>query len=220
MRRFILCAGLVMIACGCSQGDASSARPSTPASQPAEDVAAKLQLPPAKPVEPDLKFNSQEEEIAYWEQKIITESVRRFEKLDKAAVQKRFDDLSPTDKANIERIRTWLPHKRIKEMSNVDEDVTMIASNPDQFDTALAIKRLLEYGDESGSYHLLKNLGVTKPKAIVIFRMEFGQVTPDIQTIIWGVTQKVAKEGMGSLTGSERILLQNRRGLFPTLYPQ
>jgi hypothetical protein len=219
MRRFILCVGVVIIANGCSQNDSGSARSSAPASQPVEDTAAKLQLPPVKPLEPELKFNSPEEEIKYWEEKVISATVARHEKLDKAAIQKRFDDLPATEKANIERIRTWLPHKRIREMSNIEEDVTTLASHLEQFEVAVAVKRLLEYGDESGSYRLLKNLGVTKPQAIVLFRIEFGQVTPDIQTVIWGITQKATKEGMGSLSASELSLVQTRRGLFPTLYP-
>jgi len=219
MRRITLCFGLVIITSGCSQNDSGSARSSAPASQPVEDAAAKLQLPPVKAPEPELKFNSPEEEIKYWEEKLISETVRRFEKLDKAAIQKHFDELSPTEKANIERIRTWLPHKRIREMSNIEEDVTTLASHLEQFDVAVAIKRLLEYGDESGSYQLLKNLGVTKPQAIVLFRVEFGQITPEVQAVIWGITEKATKEGMGSLSGSERSLLQTRRALFPTVYP-
>ena len=66
-------------------------------------------------------------------------------------------------------------------MGNVDEDVTTLAKNADQFEPALAIKRMLEYADESGARRLLKNLGVTNPQAMVRFRLAYGQITPEMQ---------------------------------------
>jgi hypothetical protein len=221
MCRRIAWIGLAVMIGGCSRPEPSAARPDAAASNssPAADPAANVKLPDAVAGEQEKKFNSPEEETAYWQEKIGNEVKRRFEKLDKEKIEKFYEKLPAAEKANVDRIRSWLPHKRIMEMSNVDEVVMTITSNPEQFDVDLALKRLLEYADDSGADRILKNLGVTKPKAIVRFRMDFGQVTPDVQAIVWGITQKVKREGFGSLSTSERALVQSRPGLFPTLYP-
>jgi hypothetical protein len=223
MVRYFLAIGLAIAVAGCSPSEPAIKRqaPMPPASAANNDASAPAEPAPpeSKAAEPDKKFNSPEEEIAYWEEKSISEIKQRFVKYDKAAIQKSFDKLSREEKANVERIRSWLPHKRITEMSNVEEDVMTITNNPEQFDVELSLRRLLEYADDSGAYRLLKNLGVTKPKQIVAFRMDFGQVTPDVQAVVWGITQKAKNQGVASLTTSERALFQARRGLFPAFYP-
>jgi len=215
--------GVTVLIAGCSPAEPTIKRQASPppASASKDDAAAAPETAPveAKATEPTKKFNSPEVEMAYWEDKTIREIKSRFDKLDKATIQKAFDKLSPEEKANVERIRSWLPHKRITEMSNVDEDVVTITSHPEQFDAVLSLHRLLEYADDSGAYRLLKNLGVTEPKKIVAFRMDFGQITPDVQAVVWGITQKAKNQGVSSLTTSERALFQARRGLFPAFYP-
>jgi hypothetical protein len=166
--------------------------------------------------EPTIKFETVEAEIAYWQARGIKEVKKRFEKLTEAEVQKIFDELSPHEQANIRRIRTWLPHKRISEMGNVAEDVQTLTSFPTQFDPELALNRLLELADDSGAPLLIKKLGIKSPRAIVEFRMEFGQISPDTQTLIWGINQKIRTEGIESLAPSELAIVRARPGLFPS----
>jgi hypothetical protein len=64
---------------------------------------------------------------------------------------------------------------------------------------------------------LLKNLGATNPKAMVRFRLAFGQITPDQQALVWGVTQRVKERGFKNLTHTDEMLLQ-RQALFPTIF--
>ena len=207
--------GMALVAGGCSHGE-----PVPPKSPPrAESTDPPLQpvLPSVISTEPEKTFSSLEEGIAYWEQQVIDENRRLYENKTKAEIKKRFDSLPDNEKANIERIRAWLPNKRITEMGNIDEDVTTIATNADQFEPALSIKRMLEYADESGAPQLLKNLGVTNPRATVRFRLAYGQITPEMQALVWGVTQRVKKNGFQNLTYTDQMLLK-RQGLFPTIF--
>jgi hypothetical protein len=207
--------GLILAACGCSQGEPVAPKP--PPKAESTDPPLKPVLPSVISTEPDKTFNSLEEGIAYWEQQLIEDNQRLREKKTKEEIKKRFDALPANEKASIERIRAWLPNKRIMEMGNVDEDVPILANNADQFEPVLAIKRMLEYADESGAPRLLKNLGVTNPKAMVRFRLAFGQITPDQQALVWGVTQRVKERGFKNLTHTDQMLLQ-RQALFPTIF--
>jgi hypothetical protein len=214
MRR-MWCFGLLLAAGGCSQGEPVAQKP--PPRTESTDPALKPVLPSVLITEPDKTFSTLEEGIAYWEQQLIEDNQRQREKKTKEEIQKRFDRLPANEKANIERIRAWLPNKRITEMGNVDEDIPTLATNADQFEPALAIKRMLEYADESGAQRLLKNLGVTNPKAMVRFRLAFGQITPDQQTLVWGVTQRVKEKGFKNLSHTDEMLLQ-KQALFPTIF--
>jgi hypothetical protein len=200
---------------GCSHGD-----PVPPKSPPrAESTDPPLQpvLPSVISTEPEKTFSSLEEGIAYWERQVVEENRQLYSKKTKAEIKKRFDSLQDSEKASVERIRAWLPSKRITEMGNVDEDVTTLANNADQFEPALAIQRMLEYADESGAQQLLKNLGVTNPRAMVRFRLAYGQITPEMQALVWGVTQRVKQNGFQNLTHTDQMLLK-RQGLFPTIF--
>ena len=207
--------GLVLAAGGCSQGEPVAEK--SPPRAESSDPPLQPVLPSVISTEPEKTFNSLEEGIAYWEQQLIEDNQRLREKKTKEEIKKRFDSLPANEKASIERVRTWLPNKRITEMDNVDEDVPTLANNADQFEPALAIKRMLEYADESGAPRLLKNLGVTNPKAMVRFRLAYGQITPDQQALVWGVTQRVKTQGFKNLTHTDQMLLQHQ-GLFPTIF--
>jgi hypothetical protein len=166
--------------------------------------------------EPKIKFETVEAETAYWQARAIEEVKKRFEKLTEAEAKKVFDELKPHEQANIQRIRTWLPHKRISEMGNAGEDVQTLTNFPTQFDTELALKRLLEFADDSGAPVLIEKLGIKSPKAIVWFRMEYGQISPETQSLVWGINQKIRTEGIASLAPSELAIVRARPGLFPS----
>jgi hypothetical protein len=157
--------------------------------------------------------------MAYWEDEYIQAAVRKQESRDKESLERAFEKLSQSDQAAILRIRSWLPHKRITEMGNVEDDLRIISSHPEQFDIALACRRMLEYADDSGARKILKNLGVERPKAIVSFRIDYGQLLPTVQQMVWGITEKLKTTGYASLTESERALFHARPGLFPTFFP-
>jgi hypothetical protein len=113
----------------------------------------------------------------------------------------------------------WLPHKRVAEMNNVNDDIRVLSTYLDHFDVAVACRRMLEYADDTGAEQILKNLGVDQPKRMVAFRIDYGQLLSDVQGVVWGITQKVKSEGFDGLTDTERLLMRKRPGLFPTIFP-
>jgi hypothetical protein len=218
-----LALALAVATAGCARSVSSSAAStdSLPPLTAEEEAAIEARVASRSKFAPPetKKFASREEETAHWENEYIQAGVRAQETADKAALQLAFDKLSASDQASILRIRTWLPHKRIAEMDNVEDDVRVLADFPEHFDMALARRRMLEYADDSGALQILKNLGVDRPKSMVAFRIEFGQLLPKVQGAIWGITQKYNNGQFDELSDAERSLMRKRPGLFPTIYP-
>lgn len=210
----VILAAVAAIA-GCSGSEPVAAR--RVESTEAAEVPIQPKLTESIEDDSTLKFESVEAEMAYWQSRAITEVKKRFEKLTPAEIQKIFSELKPEEQASVQRVQSWLPHKRIMEMGNPAQDVAIITGFPTQFDVDLAMQRMLEYADDSGAAVLMKNMGVTKPKAMVWFRMEFGQISPEAQSMIWGIHQKLKEGGLAKLSPSELGLLQTRPGLFPRL---
>lgn len=204
-------------ATGCSKSDPSIARTTASAQigNPSTEAPIQPKLTAESFGEVPAKFESVEAELDYWQRRVIDDVKKRFASLTEADIQKEFDNLEPHIKASVQRIKTWLPHKRISEMGNAGNDVIILTSFPKQFDAEIALRRLLEFGDDSGAPELIRKLGVKAPRAIVGFRMDFGQIGPDTQALVWGINQKLRSGGSTKLSPSEFALVQSRPALFP-----